>query len=371
MAQSTTNLPPQQATMPKKNYEKKQWKDNKYSVKGYEYPYDLMAKRNEYGGNYVVFYINVNEDSKMLENKQVAVLSADDQKIADKERVKKNLAGQEINKYAFTAAMTAQGGLAGGTLGSIAGIPGQGGLAGAGIGLASTGTVAAQVSGSTFSRPQKRLSTAIALHVPNDLNIRYGAGWGEEDTAGMMAGYSALGGGEKLDAVQGIEGQSKQGGLSQMGSIAASMAMANAPGGKVLSALSGTAPNPKKEQVFSGVDFRTFSLNYYFAPRSSDEAKNVVNIINTFKYHMHPEYKDGKGFLFLYPSEFDVVYYHGAEENLNIHRHTSCVLTDLSINYTPNGVFNTFPDGMPTQINVQMTFKELTILTKELIAQGL
>ena len=92
---------------------------------------------------------------------------------------------------------------------------------------------------------------------------------------------------------------------------------------------------------------------------------------NTFKYHMHPEYKDTTGFLFLYPSEFDIVYYHGAEENLNIHRHTSCVLTDLTVNYSPNGVFNTFSDGMPTEIAVQMNFKELTILTKELIQDGL
>ena len=86
---------------------------------------------------------------------------------------------------------------------------------------------------------------------------------------------------------------------------------------------------------------------------------------------MHPEYKDSNNFLFLYPSEFDIEYYHGGEENLNIHRHTSCVLTELNVNYTPNGNFSTFVGGRPTQINVSMTFKELTILTKELIQQGL
>jgi hypothetical protein len=43
----------------------------------------------------------------------------------------------------------------------------------------------------------------------------------------------------------------------------------------------------------------------------------------------------------------------------------------MTINYTPNGQYTTFPDGTPTQINVQMTFKELGILTKDKIEMGL
>jgi hypothetical protein len=82
---------------------------------------------------------------------------------------------------------------------------------------------------------------------------------------------------------------------------------------------------------------------------------------------MHPEFKSQDAFLYVYPSEFDITYYKGSEENLNIHRHTSCVLTELNVNYTPNGVFNTFPNGMPTQINLTMSFKELMLLSKETI----
>ena len=86
---------------------------------------------------------------------------------------------------------------------------------------------------------------------------------------------------------------------------------------------------------------------------------------------MHPEFKDGNNFVYIYPSEFDVYYYQGGQENLTIHRHTSCVLTEMNINYTPNGVFTTFSNGMPTQINVQMTFRELALLTKDKIKDGL
>jgi hypothetical protein len=91
---------------------------------------------------------------------------------------------------------------------------------------------------------------------------------------------------------------------------------------------------------------------------------------------MHPEFKDTASFLYIYPSEFDVYYYYFNQENRALHRHTSCVLTELNINYTPNGSFQTFaageksPGGMPTQINMSMTFKELAILTKDQIKDG-
>lgn len=369
----TTTLPTAPSGSPRaETYTATQYESSKYKVEGYEYPSDLIGNSSQYGSNYVIFYINVNEESKMIKNKEVEVLSASDQQAVDKARIKKGLAGQEFNKLAVTAAYGLAGGLAGTAIGNILGVQGGGGTVGAAVGVGAAGSVALQTKGSTFSRPQKRLKTAIALHVPNELQISYGAGWGETETFGIQA---AISGGKELVSAAGnlVTGQTNQAGqnASQIGSIIAAASMKGVPGGETLSALSGTAPNPKKEAIFNGMDFRSFQFTYQFAPRSSTEAKNVLNIVNLFKYHMHPEYKDSKGFLFLYPSEFDLTYYHGGVENLKIHRHTSCVLTNMNVNYTPNGVFNTFSDGMPTNITVSMTFKELTILTKELIGQGL
>ena len=86
---------------------------------------------------------------------------------------------------------------------------------------------------------------------------------------------------------------------------------------------------------------------------------------------MHPEFKDANNFLYIYPSEFDISYYQNGEENPNLHRHTSCVLQEMNVNYTPNGTFTTFPNGMPTQINVTLGFRELALLTKDKIKDGL
>ena len=143
------------------------------------------------------------------------------------------------------------------------------------------------------------------------------------------------------------------------------------PGTGGISKITGLAPNPRKEQIFKHVNFRNFTFDYQFYPRDAQEAENVLKIIYQFKYHMHPEFKDANNFLYIYPSEFDISYYNNGQENLNVNRHTSCVLTDMVVNYSPNGQFAAFENGMPTQINVTLTFKELATLTKEKIQDRL
>jgi hypothetical protein len=365
--------------VPVTTYKPKQFDRNKYVVEGLQYPSDLMGltsdpqtgySQSNYGSNCVVFYINVNEESRMIKNK-----TTDTVDIGDNERVAKQLAGKNYTQEQTVLAQAAVGG----GLGTLLGSSGSGGLKGALLAGAGAAAVATNTESSTFSRPQKRLKTAIALHVPNQLSVRYGAGWSEEETFAMQAlidggkeaGRALEEAGKALASGKGKESvNSIIGGVKNLSPIVAAATL-KGPNGGAMSAMTGLAPNPMKEQVFKGVDFRTFTMEYQFAPRSLEESNNVNNIIQTFKYHMHPEYKDANNFLFLYPSEFDIEYHHNGQENLNIHRHTSCVLTELNINYTPNGNFSTFIGGRPTQINVSMTFKELTVLTKELIAQGL
>lgn len=367
--------------VPTSKYQPKAYnRENKYVVDGYQYPSDLMGlstnpttgySQSNYGSNYVIFYINVNNESRMLENNDQLTVD-----IGDNERVAKQLAGRKFNQEEVGLAQVATG--AG--LGTLLGSGGGGGVGGAVITGVGAAAVATNTKNSTFSRPQKRLKTAIALHVPNQLSVRYGAGWSEEETFAMQALIS--GGKEGARAMEeagkalanGKTDAAKSaivGGGKNISSIVANVALSKGPNAGAMSAMTGLAPNPMKEQVFKGVDFRTFTMEYQFAPRSYEESNNVKNIIQAFKYHMHPEFKDSNNFLYLYPSEFDIEYHHNGQENMNIHRHTSCVLTELNINYTPNGNFSTFIEGRPTQINVSLTFKELTVLTKELIAEGL
>ena len=336
-----------------------------YKVESHSYPDDLLADDGRYGGNYVVFYINVQTDSKLgrtlKETDFVKELTPRDRG----DLIAQNLSRTKL--FAGNAVIIGGSAVLGNALGA-------GSLSAPAAALATVGAGATANYAASASRAQRRLKTAIALHVPNQIQIRYGTSWSEEDTAGLAMSTSGID--EILKAVGSAKGGGDLGDIGKnLGGSAQAMvtnlALTKGPMAGGNSVATGLAANPKKEQAFKGVDFRTFQFEYQFFPRSSDEAKNIKRIIREFKYHMHPEFKDSNNFVYIYPSEFDIFYYQGGVENLNLHRHTSCVLTEMSVNYTPNGAFTTFPDGMPTQINISMSFRELALLTKDKIQDGL
>lgn len=335
--------------------------ENKYNITNLQYPDDLLSNRAEYGQNYVVFYINVAADSKLAKDPKT-------QTVDDfTPRENSTLVGQaqrlDLSKTQVAGIQIG----AGFALGAL----GQSSFAGAGIGAIGAGAVASQTS--QFQGKTKRLKTAIAMHMPNlGVAPRYTVTYDEKNMAVEGAVIETLGASSSLikSIMAGSTPDVKQFKDSLPAGAAANIALST-PGGDIAQKLGGIAPNPRREQLFRQVEFRTFQMRFEFYPRDKKEADNVKNIIREFKYHMHPEYKDTNAFLYVYPSEFDIIYYHGTEENTNIHKHTSCVLTELSVNYEPQGQFTAFDDGTPTQMNIDLTFKELVPLTKETIEKGL
>lgn len=364
------------------------FQSDSYTIKNLMYPDDLMSSaNNQYGGNYVIFYINVHEDSYLFKGSE----AAKNRTVTD---IPPNMRGEVSGKFSSADVVVAGGiaGIAGGASAARATIGASGtdvikkitgidsakifGLetaANFGTGALVTGAAITALGG--VANKYKRMESAIALHVPTDLSISYSANWSPTDMAGMAAAATV---GDSIGNA--IEQLTKSGITQSVGELSnaggaginylVSRGLQTQGIGEFVGKVSGTAANPKKEQLFRNVDFRTFSFNYQFFPRSKEEAQKVQAIIKTFKLHMHPEFKDASHFLYTYPSEFDIYYYQNGQENMNIHRHTSCVLTDMNISYTPQGILSTFEDGMPTQINVQLQFKELALLTKEAIADG-
>ena len=371
---------------------------SKYQVDNLQYPIDLFggyprataaASGNEFFNqkylNYVVFYINVSEQSRVFTDNRVGIVGNVDK--SDQNTVQgKNAsigtatagavaggtafgtvlgAGQGLSQGAANNVQNLRGGPGGvarfvaGTLGSAAGGAARGALAGAaGAGVAvGYGKVLEQAnSGLNATKSMKRLKSAIALHVPNEVTVGYRATYGEEE----------------LGAIFGAAAEAATNGTSALGAAkygaqgAVNKGMELNPARSMLSALYKAVPNPRKEQLFKSMEFRRFSMNYQFAPRSPKEADNVKRIINTFKFYMHPEFQNNVNkMLYLFPSEFDIVYYFGDKEHPHLNKISTCVLTDMQVNYSPNGQFATHVDGFPTQINVNMSFLELETLTKE------
>lgn len=356
-----------------------QFNKNKYKIDQHSYPIDLLEPR--YGGNYAIFYINVSDDSKLNVSENTVELDPATEKRMRSGLVAKNMSVAELATSA-AGLQILEGGASGfkkganegkgvgGTTKSAAGGTVSGAKAAVpealttGIGIAVAGSLAPNAS-----RSQRRLKTAIALHIPNQLSIRYGTTWSEVDTAGLQAVADA--GSALAEAIADPSTLKRAAGAT--GAIvreaAANLALTKIPNKGAVSAALGIAANPKKEQTFQGVEFRKFTVDYQFYPRDDFEAENVLNIIHQFKLHMHPEFKSELNYVWIYPSEFDIIYYTDGRENLNIHRHTSCILESMSVNYTPNGNFSVFANGMPTQINMSLDFKELQLASKETIGE--
>jgi len=136
----------------------------------------------------------------------------------------------------------------------------------------------------------------------------------------------------------------------------------------------GRADNPFVEVFFNTMNIRTFTYNFNFAPRNEDETMEIQQIIQLFRFHMAPDLQEVNSRYLTLPSEFDIHYMYKANdgqsyENDYYGRIGTCVLENVTTNYTPNGV-KSFADGAPTQITMSLTFRETEVLTKEKINAG-
>ena len=64
------------------------------------------------------------------------------------------------------------------------------------------------------------------------------------------------------------------------------------------------------------------------------------------------------------PSEFDIDFLVDGQINDKIHQIGTCVLTNINVDYAPNG-WSTFSNGMPTSVRMTLQFMETEIVTKQ------
>jgi hypothetical protein len=133
----------------------------------------------------------------------------------------------------------------------------------------------------------------------------------------------------------------------------------------------GYAQNPQVELLFRTIQNREFLFDFKFAPRNKAEADEVIKIIQTFRFFAAPEIPtSGNGRYFIPPSEFDIQFMVGSNPNTKLPKIATCVLQGIDVNYGSAGQWTAFQDGMPVEIAMQLRFKEVEIMHKELIRNG-
>lgn len=128
----------------------------------------------------------------------------------------------------------------------------------------------------------------------------------------------------------------------------------------------GIARNPHLASIFQGVGFRRHQFQYKLIARNASESNTLRAMIKSFKYGMAPQYRAGDH-IFDYPNEFDISLNAG-DYLFKIGR---SVLEDFTVDYTGEGTPAFFEDtGAPYSVALNMTFKEVSIVTKREVSNG-
>jgi hypothetical protein len=226
-----------------------------------------------------------------------------------------------------------------------------------------------------------RTTAAIAMYMPPGVSVNYKMAYDASptDMSGQVA--KAISAGKSADTTtQSIEAiiSGVTAGLATAGKkIVDDIGQGLSAGepSKLIGKAFGVAMNPHEEQFFEKPDFRSFSYSFEFWPRNKEEADAVEKIIFLFKYHMHPTNENGSGGrLFKVPSEFEIDYCYLSGNNSRMNRIARVVLEDMSVTYGPEEQFSTFESdergAMPVTHKLELSFRETTYITKDLIYEG-
>ena len=136
-----------------------------------------------------------------------------------------------------------------------------------------------------------------------------------------------------------------------------------AVGANIFGRATGTVLNPNMELLFTGPRLRTFAFNFKMTPRSEPEAKEIRDIIKTFKKYAAPIRSSSNLFLQT-PHIFRINYiYNSSGESQYQHPYLNkikpCALTSFNVNYTPEGSYMTYDGGSLPSYEIAMSFGEL------------
>ena len=212
----------------------------------------------------------------------------------------------------------------------------------------------------------KRTIGTVILPIPGGIQDGVGVGYGDSrmtplDMAkanialttvseGFTAGITEAG--RAAQNVAGAFGDNKK-------ALAAVIAGMAAGGQDLLTRTTGAIANPNMELLFNGPELRTFSFQFLLAPRSQEEAKTLIQILRFFKQGMAPIRTKSRLFL-KSPHTFQLSYRNSkGQDHKYLNKFKECALANFGVNYTPNGNYSTYEDGVMTAYQMTMTYREL------------
>ena len=340
------------------------------------YQYPLTLENKEQFVHSVIFYINARSNTRVGAASAAQLANNNDfkkaqvalgEQYASENRLKSESADAFLASTAGVAVTSTAYGILRTSLegGSPGGKVTEAGVLGLGI--------AATVGALTDVTSTVRLLSAIELYVSAPPSAEYAAEW-QNVELGVIGGGLSQGALNDLSLDKILEGTGDLAKFAGRSILQAAATLPRSLGisgdlGGAIEATSKKVANPYKEQLFKNMGFRSFGFSYKFNPRNNNELTSVMEIIQLFKYHMHPEIDPSRLYL-IYPSEFNIEYRYKGKRNKYIHKISTCALTNVRVTYGSSD-FTTFSgtDGAPSEINLDLTFSELETLDNSRIGQ--
>ena len=226
---------------------------------------------------------------------------------------------------------------------------------------------------------------SIILFMPQDVSTSYATNWGGKEFGSASAGILKAVGGK--DIVGGfLEGVSSlpagvQGLLSDTMSKVLSGANQSISQDDILGSTTAKIKNPNVELLFGGPRIRNVGFKFKMTARTENEAQQIHNICHTFKMESLPAFGNAAGdgntpmdstaftnFIKV-PDLVRMKLMKGGELHPYLSQYKALALTNVDINYTPDGSYSTYIGGYPTAVELSIQMVETKIVYKENLMQ--
>ena len=252
----------------------------------------------------------------------------------------------------------------------------------------------------------KKDGPEILIYMPPDISTSFAADWGGKEMGNAAAGLVAASANTQAGDAAGVidnalAGMLNVGALSQSVAARLTKEIAAASGTQltmndVLAGTTGTILNPNVEVLFGGPKLRNVSFAFKMAARNQIEAKTIHDICTAFKKNslpgfgatnrlqdsiaagftstaLNPDDKSdnmGKHANFIeVPNLVMVKYMKGNTMHPYLSQYKSCALTNVDINYTPDGVYSTSIDAYPTAVELRIGLVETKLVYSQEIGE--
>lgn len=274
---------------------------------------------------------------------------------------------------------------------------------------------------------REEVLTPVVLYMPEDISSSYKANWTGKafsNVARDAMEAAAAGGWSKVDGLaKGVDNLMKRSkalvGAQAIRTATQAITGDTLSNDDVFGGISGVILNPNAEMLFGGTEFRTLTLNYKLVPRNEGEARAIKGIIQTFKQAMLPMHSVGGADAKVFGQEFHtdgtdaedltlsynkkrawydglnwlgtgsvaagggldnafiavpnlchVAFMNGSGMNENVPQYKMCAITNVDVNYTPDGAWATYGDGTPVATTLSLSLQETKLLFAEDVIRG-